>query len=284
MVTHETYTNDNGEWVTPAEFDAMSDDERAKIKTGPSIKMSKSKKNVIDPEDILKTYGADAARLFILSDSPPERDLEWTESGIEGAWKYVNKLHRMVMDYKDYIPADDMDKPKHFDDDVLELRRASHKVAAGVAKDIEDFAMNKAVARIRELSNMIANPKQAEALVKLDGGAWAVREALEILIKLFNPMMPHLAEELWSALGHDTLLADESWPEIEEDLLQDDSVTIGVQVNGKGRAQSTLAPDANEDEAREAALSEQNGEKFIEGTQIRKFIYVPGKIVNVGAA
>lgn len=284
MVTHETYTNDNGEWVTPAEFDSMNDDERAKIKTGPSIKMSKSKKNVIDPEDILKTYGADAARLFILSDSPPERDLEWTESGIEGAWKFVNKLHRMVMEYKDYIPADDMEKPEHFAEDVLELRRASHKAAAGIAKDIEDFAMNKAVARIRELSNMIANPKQAEALVKLDGGAWAVREALEILIKLFNPMMPHLAEELWSALGHKTLLADEAWPEVEEDLLQDDSVTIGVQVNGKVRAQITLAPDANEDEAREAALSEQNVEKFIEGKQIRKFIYVPGKIVNVVAA
>lgn len=284
MVTHETYTNDNGEWVTPAEYDAMSDADKAKIKTGPSIKMSKSKKNVIDPEDILKTYGADAARLFILSDSPPERDLEWTEAGIEGAWKFVNKLHRMVVDYKHFIPADDMEKPGHFADDVLELRRAAHKTAAGVAQDIEDFAMNKAVARIRELSNTILHPQQAEAFVKLDGGAWATKEVLEILIKVFNPMMPHLAEELWSEMGHDTLLADEPWPEVEQNLLVDDTVTIGVQVNGKVRAQITLSPDANEDEAREAALSEHNVEKFIEGKQIRKFIYVPGKIVNVVAA
>ncbi len=284
MVTHETYQDEKGDWVFPADFESMSDTDKEKIKVGPSIKMSKSKKNVIDPEDILKTYGADAARLFILSDSPPERDLEWTESGIEGAWKFVNKLHRMVVDYKHFIPADDMEKPKHFADDVLELRRAAHKTAAGVAKDIEDFAMNKAVARIRELSNTILHPQQAEAFVKLDGGAWATKEALEILIKVFNPMMPHLAEELWNALGHDTLLADESWPEVDESLLVDDTVTVGVQVNGKRRAEITLPADATEDIAREVALSEHNVEKFIEGKEIRKFIYVPGKIVNVVAA
>jgi len=186
--------------------------------------------------------------------------------------------------YKHFIPADDMEKPKHFADDVLELRRAAHKTAAGVAKDIEDFAMNKAVARIRELSNTILHPQQAEAFVKLDGGAWATKEALEILIKVFNPMMPHLAEELWNALGHDTLLADESWPEVDESLLVDDTVTVGVQVNGKRRAEITLPADATEDIAREVALSEHNVEKFIEGKEIRKFIYVPGKIVNVVAA
>ena len=284
MVTHETYKDEDDKWVTPAEYESLNDTDKAKIKIGPSIKMSKSKKNVIDPEDILKTYGADAARLFILSDSPPERDLEWTEAGIEGAWKFVNKLHRMVMDYKAYIPADDIDKPTHFADDIAELRSAAHKAADGVAKSIEDFAMNKAVAQIRELSNLISSPKQAEAYVKMDGGAWAIKEVLEILIKLFNPMMPHLAEELWSELGHDTLLADETWPQIDESLLVDDTVTIGVQVNGKVRAQITLAPDADENTAREAALSEDNVKKFVEGKEVRKFIYVPGKIVNVVAA
>ncbi|MCB1532242.1 MAG: leucine--tRNA ligase [Alphaproteobacteria bacterium] len=283
MVTHETYTDANGKWITPAEYDAMED--KSGIKVGPSIKMSKSKKNVVDPQDIIDTYGADAARLFILSDSPPERDLEWTESGIEGAWRFVNKLYRMVMEYKDYIPADDVQKPGHFDDDVMELRRSAHKAAAGVAKSIEDFAMNKAVAQIRELSNALGNPDQAQALVKLNGGAWAVKEALEILVKLFNPMMPHLAEELWNALGHETILADENWPQADEALLSDDVVTIGVQVNGKVRAQISIAPDASEDVAREAALSQDNVKRYVEGEgkQVRKFIYVPGKIVNVVA-
>ena len=282
MVTHETYQDADGKWLFPHEYDALSDKSTAKV--GPSIKMSKSKKNVIDPEDILDTYGADAARLFILSDSPPERDLEWTEAGIEGAWKFVNKLHRIITEYKPYIPADDLEKPDHFADDVMEIRRAAHKAIEGVGKSIEDFAMNKAVAQIRELSNMLANPKQAESYVKLDGGAWALKEALEILIKLFNPMMPHLAEELWSQLGHNTLLADERWPKADESLLVDDTVTLGVQVNGKVRAQITIAPDADEDTAREAALSEPNVVKFIDGKDVKKFIYVPGKIVNVVAA
>ncbi len=281
MVTHETYKDANGKWITPIEYEALVDKSTAKV--GPSIKMSKSKKNVIDPEDILKTYGADAARLFILSDSPPERDLEWTESGIEGAWRFINKLHRIVMDYQQHIPAHDTPKPTHFADDINELRSAAHKTINGIAKSIDDFAMNKVVAQIRELSNLIASPKQAENYVKLDGGAWAIRETLEILIKLFNPMMPHLAEELWSALGHNTLLADEPWPVADESLLVDDTVTIGVQVNGKVRATITLSPDANESEAREAALGQDNVKKAMDGKQVRKFIYVPGKIVNVVA-
>ena len=317
MVTHETYQDENGKWITPNEFEKLTEkidmdgfvdvysktddknqiipkanvmleykDKNGKLiaRKGPSIKMSKSKKNVIDPEDILKTYGADAARLFILSDSPPERDLEWTESGIEGAWKFINKLHRMVMDYKALIPASDRTKPEKFDDGVMELRRAAHKAIDGVSSDIEAFAMNKAVARIRELANMLSSPKQAQALVKLEGGAWAVQEALEILIQLFNPMMPHLAEELWNELGHKDLLANTSWPEADKDLLTDDAITIGVQVNGKVRAQITLAPNASEDEAREIALAEANVQKNIEGKDVKKFIYVPGKIVNVVAA
>ena len=277
MVTHETYQDENGDWVTPAEYEALKD--KSKIKVGPTIKMSKSKKNVIDPEDILGTYGADAARLFILSDSPPERDLQWTEAGIEGAWKYINKLHRMLIDAKDALPTADTPTPKNFSETANKLRSDTHKTIIGVAKSIEAFAMNKAVAQIRELSNAIQSFKPAD-----DSDRWVQREAFETLIKLFGPMMPHLAEELWSELGHETLLAESPWPEADESLLTDDTVTIGVQVNGKVRAQITLAPDASEDDARETALSEDNVKKFVEGKDIKKFIYVPGKIVNVVAA
>ncbi|MEZ5815293.1 MAG: leucine--tRNA ligase [Alphaproteobacteria bacterium] len=276
MVTHETYQDEKGHWVTPAEYEALKD--KSKIKVGPTIKMSKSKKNVIDPEDILGTYGADAARLFILSDSPPERDLQWTESGIEGAWKYINKLHRMIMEQKDNLPAPGAPNPSKFSENASKLRSATHKAIAGVAKSIESFAMNKAVAQIRELSNAIQSFKPAD-----DADRWVQREAFETLIKLFGPMMPHLAEELWAALGHKTLLAQSPWPEVDESLLANDTVTIGVQVNGKMRAQITLAPDAAEDTAREAALAQDNVQKAMDGKEIRKFIYVPGKIVNVVA-
>jgi leucyl-tRNA synthetase len=276
MVTHETYQDSDGKWMFPTEYEALTDKSGAKV--GPSIKMSKSKKNVIDPEDILDTYGADAARLFILSDSPPERDLEWTESGIEGAWKFVNKLHRIISEQQDKLPAIGTAEPSEFSSSAKDLRSAAHKAIGGVAKSIEDFAMNKAVAQIRELSNAIAAFKPQD-----DADLWALRESFEILIKVFNPMMPHLAEELWSQLGHETLLTNEPWPSADESLLKQDTVTIGVQVNGKMRGTIDIAPDSSEDIAREAALAQDNVQRAMDGKQIRKFIYVPGKIVNVVA-
>lgn len=269
MVTHETYQLD-GKWITPPEYEALADKSKAVV--GPSIKMSKSKKNVVDPEDILGTYGADAARLFILSDSPPERDLEWTESGIEGAWRYINKLHKLVGDSLPTLGNGNGETSG----DALALRRITHKTIKGVGEDIEAFAMNKAVAKIRELSNAIA-------AYKPEAQDWVLRDALETLIKLFNPMMPHLAEELWEILGHETLLVNEPWPKADPSLLVSDSVTIGVQVNGKMRATITIAPDAPEDEAKTAALGQDNVLKAMEGLNLRKFIYVPGKIVNVVA-
>lgn len=272
MVTHETYQDANGKWMLPTDYEALEDKSVAKV--GPPIKMSKSKKNVIDPEDIIKAYGADAVRLFILSDSPPERDLQWTESGIEGAWKFVNKLHRLITDASTDLPPAGEPAPPDFSDTATGLRRETHKAIKGLAQDIENFHMNKAVARIRELSNAISSYQKKD---------WALREALETLVKLFNPIMPHLAEELWQALGHEALLAESPWPDYDETLLVQDVVTIGVQVNGKMRATIELAPDASEDEARKSALAQDNVVKFIEGKQVRKFIYVPGKIVNVVA-
>ncbi|MGH1398593.1 MAG: leucine--tRNA ligase [Alphaproteobacteria bacterium] len=276
MVTHETYKNADGKWILPEEYEALADKSTATI--GPSIKMSKSKKNVVDPEDIIGTYGADAARLFILSDSPPERDLEWTESGIEGAWKFINKLHRTVNENLEALPQTGTQAPSKFTDTAQKLRQTTHKSIIGIAESIETFAMNKAVAQTRELSNAIASFKPQS-----DADQWAYRESFETLAKLINPMMPHLAEELWSLLGHETLLAEESWPSADKSLLTQSTVTIGVQVNGKMRGKIEIAPDADEDTAREAALSQDNVARAMENKQIRKFIYVPGKIVNVVA-
>ncbi|MCB1562053.1 MAG: class I tRNA ligase family protein, partial [Alphaproteobacteria bacterium] len=322
MVTHATYKDSAGRWIFPS--DVIIEGGTARDKDGNPVtmgrveKMSKSKKNVVDPEDILDAYGADAARLFILSDSPPERDLEWTEGGIEGAWKYVNRLHRLIDETKDTLPAPGSPAPKDFDEGAQKLRRLTHKTIEAVAADIEAFHMNKAVARIRELSNALSqycHPRDPSSSEDLDGGdpekdsgkaadlmdpvrvnsanaeyqrddeslAWALREGLEALVKLSGPMMPHLGEELWQMLGHETLLADENWPEHDKSLLSADTVTIGVQVNGKVRASITLPADADKKTAEDTALAEPNVQNAIAGKEIRKVIVVPGKIVNVVA-
>ena len=219
MVTHQAYTDKDGKWIFPSEI-KQEGDKWVKIDDGSPVtakgitKMSKSKKNVVDPEDILDTYGADAARLFILSDSPPERDLEWTEGGIEGAWRFVNKLHRILSEKVDSLPDSNTSKPEKFSDTAKELRSLAHKTIVGTAEDIEAFHMNKAVARIRELSNAIASFNGTD-----EADLWALRESFEILVKLINPMMPHLAEELWQILGHDILLTETPWPKYDESLL-----------------------------------------------------------------
>lgn len=292
MVTHATFQNEKGEWIFPADYQAMSEDEKKKVKIGAVIKMSKSKKNVVDPQDIIDTYGADAARLFILSDSPPERDLEWSEAGIEGAWKYINKLYRSLMENKDKLANKDAKIPSAFSDEAMKLRRIVHQTIDAVGKEIEDFHMNKAVAKIRELSNEIISchsehseesQKDPSASLQDDSLAWALREAWEALTILINPMTPHLAEELWSELGHDQILADTDWPKADESLLENDSVTIGVQVNGKVRATITLSPTASKEEAEKLALADPNVQKAIGDGGVKKVIVVPGRIVNVVA-
>ena len=285
MVTHETYQDDAGKWVFPTDVETGDDGNAVHTETGkpitvgPSIKMSKSKKNVIDPQDILDTYGADAARLFILSDSPPERDLEWTESGIEGAWRYVNRLHKLVTDILADLPAAGTDTPSDFSDAALDLRREAHKAVIDVAKHIDDFHMNKAVAILRGLSNNIQSFKPSS-----DADKWALREVIEIFVRCINPMAPHLAEELWSLLGHDTLLTHTPWPEADESLMKQDTISIGVQVNGKVRATITLPSDADKDTTEQIALSDPGVMKFTDGKDIKKVIVVPGRIVNVVVA
>lgn len=283
MVTHATFQDTDGKWLFPTDAENrdgkwVKKDDGSPVKIGPVIKMSKSKKNTIDPQDIIDTYGADAARLFILSDSPPERDLEWSESGIEGAWKYINKMHRSVNEILTLIPAAGASMPSEFSDAATALRRTTHKTIDGVGKDIDAFHMNKAVARIRELSNALTS-----FAVKKDGDGWALREGYEALIVLMNPMVPHLAEELWATLGHDTILAETPWPVADEKLLVTDTITIGVQVNGKVRASIQLPANADKDTAEKIALADENIQRTLEGQTVRKVIVVPGRIVNIVA-
>ncbi|MCB9978054.1 MAG: leucine--tRNA ligase [Rhodospirillales bacterium] len=284
MVTHATYKDADGKWLYPA--DVTPDGKGGFIGSGgrPATvgrieKMSKSKKNVVDPETILNMYGADAARLFILSDSPPERDLEWTEAGIEGASRYINRLWRLVTEPPVALCGKDAPAPAQFSDGALALRRQAHRAIVGVSADIESFALNKAVARIRELSNAMGAFSGAAP-----GDDWAFRESCEILVRLMNPMIPHIAESLWAHLGHTESLTQTPWPKADPALLVQDTVTIGVQVNGKLRATITLPVDADPKAAEATALSEPGVQRAIEGLQIRKVIVVPGKIVNVVAA
>lgn len=283
MVNHRAWKDDTGRWYLPSEV-STEGGAPVEIATGKAlidvgvIKMSKSKKNTIDPQDIIDTYGADSARLFILSDSPPERDIEWSTAGIEGAWKYVNKLHRIISDATNDL-QNTGEKPSSFSDNATKLRRETHKAIDGVGRGIEAFHMNKAVAILRELSNTISSFKAADNADK-----WALREAIETFVQMINPMMPHLAEELWEELGHKTPLTQTPWPKADPALLENDTVTLAVQVNGKMRATITLPASADQKTAETEALAQESVKAAIEGKSVKKIIVVPGRIVNVVAA
>ena len=282
MVCHETYRTEDGEWVLP--IDVVHGDGGAlvhgvtgeAVQAGRSEKMSKSRKNVVDPADIIDTYGADTARWFMLSDSPPERDLDWTDAGIAGAWRFVNRLWRMIAPAQaaahdaPYIPAIDNDEA------LVAARRRIHKTIAGVTGDLESFHFNRAVARIYELINALG-----EIGTEGDAENWIRREGFDAVVVLIGPMMPHLAEELWSRLGHDTILADTSWPEADPALLIEDMVTVAVQVNGKLRCTVELPRDAAREAAETAALSMPAVAAAIEGKKVSRVIFVPNRIINV---
>ena len=284
MVCHETYRASDNTWLTPEEIERLEGgkvvrlSDKSAVEVGRSEKMSKSKKNVVDPDQIIRDYGADTARWFMLSDSPPERDLEWTESGVAGAWRFQQRLHRIVSDAIARLPAAGAAKPGTFPAAALDLRRAAHKTVAGVSADIEAFHFNKAVARLYELANAIAS---FDAGDDAGGSVWALREALEIFVRLIGPMTPHLAEELWQALGHKTLLADSAWPVAEPALLVDDTVTIAVQHNGKLRGTIQLPKDAAKDVAEKAALALPEIARALDGKAPKRVIVVPNRIVNV---
>jgi leucyl-tRNA synthetase len=281
MVCHETYKDASGAWLEPTEVKkdggkVVHIRTNAPVTVGRTEKMSKSKKNVIDPGLIIDTYGADTARWFMLSDSPPERDLEWSESGVEGAWRFTQRLWRLVSEPRGPIAAKAAPKPAEWPETAQELRRELHKTIAALTQDLEQFHFNKAVARIHEFANLLEAAKGDDAAT-----AWARREALESLAKLIGPMVPHLAEEIWQALGHDGLLLEQPWPVADADLARDETVTIAVQVSGKLRATIEVARDMAQPELEKLALANDNVVRAIDGKAVRKVIVVPNRIVNV---
>lgn len=288
MVVHETYKGPSG-YVTPAEVTIEEADGKrsAKVTTtgdalqiGPIEKMSKSKKNVVDPDDIIGSYGADTARWFMLSDSPPERDVIWTEAGVEGAHRFVQRVWRLVSEaapaLKDVSPA------TAAEGEAVVLSRAAHKTLKAVGEDIEKLGFNRAVARLYELANTMQPLLAQAANGKTDAPTnAALRQALDFFVAMIAPMMPHLAEECWTALGGEGMAAEQAWPEFDEKLTIDDEVVYPVQINGKKRAELTIARDADQAAVKEAVMALEAVQKALDGGSPRKVIVVPQRIVNV---
>ncbi len=290
MVVHETYRDANGQWVSPAEVDIISDgtDRKAKLlSTGAPVeigaieKMSKSKRNTIDPDDIIGTFGADTARWFMLSDSPPERDVIWTEEGVQGAARFVQRLWRLVGEVADLSPSPNAHDAAA-EDAVLTIRKAAHWAVIRVEEDVERLRFNRCVAHAYELANAL----QAELAVKKDKPVspefiTAMREAATFLIQIIAPMMPHLAEECWKELGFDRLVAETAWPKADHALIVENDITIPIQVNGKKRGEITISREADAKTVEAAVLALETVQAALEGKPVKKVVVVPQRIVNV---
>jgi len=288
MVTHETYKDVHGKWLLPEEI-SRKDGIAVHAKTGEPVgigaveSMSKSKKNVVDPDIIIAAYGADTARWFMLSDTPPERDIEWTAAGVEGAYRFLQRVWRLVRDAAAKGAKPDATKPAQFGAEAEALRRAAHRAVAVVTGAIERLRFNTAVAHIYELANALSSGLQDAGPQPAADMAYALREAAELLARIAAPMVPHLAEEAWAGLGHDGLVAEEPWPAPETALLLEETVTIAVQVNGKRRDELTIARDAAKEDIEAAALKLDNVVRAIGGRKIKKVVVVPQRVVNVVA-
>ncbi len=279
MVTHEVFKSESGQWLSPDEVE-QRDGQWLEIATGKPTqsggieKMSKSKRNTVDPEDIIATYGADTARLFVLSDSPPDRDVQWTEAGVEGAWRFLNRVWAEV-EAGPHRPG-----PLPTDGKGLGLRRQTHKTIQAVTEGYEGYRFNTAIAKLYGFLNVLKDHPADET----DAGLQAARhEALTVLAQLLAPAAPHMAEEAWTALGHQGLVSQAPWPKGEPSLLQDDTVTLAVQINGKRRAEIEVEANADAKSVEDLALRHDNIARFLEGQTVRKVIVVPKRIVNIVA-
>jgi leucyl-tRNA synthetase len=289
MVVHETYKKQDGTFASPAEINITGDGttrsatlltDGSPVEIGSIEKMSKSKRNTVDPDDIIGTYGADTARWFMLSDSPPDRDVIWSEEGVKGASRFVQRLWRMVNDAAAHGKNAPTAKPAAFSPEALAIRKAAHGALDKVSNGVEKLQFNVCLAYIREFANTFG-----EALAKPGTPSpdmcWALNEAAVILVQLFAPMMPHLAEQCWTVLGQQGLVSEASWPKVEADLLVEDSITLPVQVNGKKRGEVTVSREAPGSEIEAAALALDAVKQALGGKPPKKIIVVPQRIVNV---
>lgn len=281
MVTHETYrASSDGRWVAPDEID-HKDGAIILVETGEAVdvcgveKMSKSKKNVVAPEDIFDQYGVDAARLFVLSDSPPERDVQWSTAGVEGAWRLIQRIWAEFDAQPASPPA-----PSEMSEDAVALRRASHRLAQQVTDGLDNFRFNLAVARMHEMMSVL----RAHPAAGASPGQMAARhEALSILARVISPFMPHLAESCWERLGCDGLVVDAPWPKPDPALLTEDEAVLAVQINGKRRAEIRAPNDADDKAIEAIALRDDDVQRHLQGLTVRKVIVVKGRIVNIVA-
>jgi leucyl-tRNA synthetase len=293
MVVHETYRSKSGEWLYPADirlevrpdgrhaFDIESGEE---VTIGPTEKMSKSKKNTVDPDEIIAAYGADTARWFMLSDSPPERDVIWTEEGVQGAAKFVQRLWRLAGELAQVAAPIGTPPPENPSPAAIEIRRAAHMSLIKVEEDFERLRFNRAVAQVYDLANKISGATGAiESESPPPDVRAASREAADILVLMVSPMMPHLAEECWAHLGHGDLAANASWPAADRELVVEDKIALPVQVNGRKRADLIIAREADQATIEEAALALDPVRRALDGRPVKKIIIVPQRIVNVVA-
>ena len=279
MVCHQTFQDENGKWLFPTEV-IKEQGKWIKATNGRSVnagrieKMSKSKRNVVDPETIVENYGADTARLFMLSDSPPERDMEWTEAGVEGASRFLKRIYRLAQE-SDLAPVGTT-VLHDSEGSALALIKIAHKSIVSLSTDIENFRFNRAVAQLHILANAIAMVKSTDK-----GAAAAKRFGMETLAQLLSPLSPHIAEEIWQNLGHETMLATIAWPEADESLAADNEIEVAIQVNGKLRDTIMLSRDCENADAKARALESKAILRYLDGKAPKKVIVVKNRIVNV---
>jgi leucyl-tRNA synthetase len=285
MVTHETYRKPSGEWVEPGSVEITAEGAARRatlVETGEPLvigdveKMSKSKKNTVAPGEIFEVYGVDAARLFVLSDSPPERDTQWTSGGVQGAWRFVNR----VWEEFDSQPAEAAAAAGE-DEAASTLRRATHKLVKQVTEAIETFRFNSGIARLYEFLNTLkANPAQGASPALLA----ARQEALSAFARLIGPFTPHLAEEGWTRIGGQGMVVEAPWPDFDPALTEDAVKVLPVQVNGKRRGEISAPAGAEPAEVEKIVLDDPEIARRLEGLTIRKVIVVKDRIVNIVAA
>jgi leucyl-tRNA synthetase len=287
MVCKETYRCSEHNWLFPGDLAGSEKDGwtcpecNRPVEKGRVEKMSKSKKNIVDPEDLVNAYGADTARLFTLFAAPPEKDLEWSDQGVEGGYRFLNRLWRFVHQHRDLlIGVAPTSQPSNLPAELREIRRLIHKTIKRVSEDIDGrFHFNTAIAAIMELFNALA--ASAQDRLKLEQGAPVIKEGVETMIVLLSPFVPHISNELWEQLAHRETLDEIRWPSYSEEALEEEKLLIVVQVNGKVRGKITVPANTTQEQIEFEALSDPKVIEFLNGQKVRRTIYVPRRLVNI---